>query len=198
MLIDIQVSPRPSEQPRARSVRGAAATIVVVLVHIGFAWMLLVVHQSAWRPHKPRPFQVVMVPPAPARTEAPARDRMPERPKPKAHNTREREPSTAITYPPVPESVFDDALANGALRNTPDCSAENLARLAPGQRQQCGRMFGAIPSGNETDFIDPTLRARFRDEFRQKGRLNAGPFRTCPAGSRRSLMGLSCWKGLDN
>lgn len=164
--------------------RGAVATIAVALVHLGLVWTLLVIHQSAWRPHRPRPFQVVYVPPARPHTEE-----RPQPPKPQ-HAPRTREPSTAITYPPVPESVFDDALANGALRNTPDCSAESLAHLSPEQRQQCGRMFGAILRGDETDYLDPTLRARFANEQKQNRPLVTGPFRTCPAGSRRSLMAV--------
>ncbi len=95
--------------------------------------------------------------------------------------------------------MFDDAAALGALRNTPDCDAAKLAHLSREQREtlraHVRRHHRRQP---KPVFLDPTLRAHFADELAQKGRTAAGPFHTCPPTSRRSLMGLSCWKGMDN
>ena len=158
--------------------------------------MLVLVSQPPYRYRAPRAFGVAIFE-HPHAEHLPQAARVKLRTPPRRHASKGG-PSTAITYPPVPESVFDSAAAIGALRNTPDCSPENFAHLRRGQREHCARRPGAIARGNETDFLDPALRARFADELAQKRALTNGPFHTCPPASRRALMGLSCWKGMDN
>lgn len=144
---------------------------------------------------------MVIVPPSHPHTDeragpsTPARDTRTE-----ARAPHTRKPSTAITYPPVPESVFDDALARDAMRAMPDCAPEHLARLTPDQRERCARMVGVVlpGAGGQADLLDPALRARFAHERRANGRIDSGPNRTCRLGSRQDQLGLACWGAMDH
>ena len=140
---------------------------------------------------EPHPITVRIIPPE----RPPAKQHEPS-PSARGRNTlhRERAPSTAITYPPVPESVLDEWIARGALENLPDCAVANLPKLTPEQRERCARAVGALTAGTGPGFdLRPEDAARWADEVRRRQAPTVSGYQACP-GTDRGRLGLSCMR----